>query len=185
MLILCEIFDGNLIQGGVNMRVEKVAKDPIEIEIKDITLLSEEEYEKVRDIIPACNIKWWLKSLNNPQDAYVVVDKDARKATHRELLYGCFGVRPVLVCTLPNTELKIGDKVVIPKFKWKKISEENIVGEQCLHRWTVISDDRIICDEYIGRCRFELGFDEYEGDEYNESYIKSWLKDWLDDQKSN
>ena len=46
------------------MKVDKVIKNtqPAELEVAEITLLSEEEYEAAKENIPAVNTWWWLRS---------------------------------------------------------------------------------------------------------------------------
>ena len=45
-------------------------------------------------------------------------------------------------------------------------------------RWTVISDDLILCDEIVGNCAFRDDYEAPDANDYEKSDVKKWLENW-------
>lgn len=129
------------------------------IKIKGITLLSEEEYEACKVFIPKIPGFWWLRStpVTDPCRADVVTDDGT-------LGYYCvdhdtIGVRPVLIRDLDK--LPRGSKI-----------------EFAEHMWTVISADMMLCDDTIGNRPFNR--DSKAGNEFEYSSVRAFIEIWLE-----
>jgi hypothetical protein len=135
------------------------------MEIKTITLLSEEEYEKHRTIIPETSW-WWLKTPHHSADVHVrVVDKYGEIFTYH-CRYSWNGVRPVVVLELSTSDFAF----------WCK--PETLVGskiEYGKYKWTVLDANSgtiyALCDELITTLPFDA-----ETNVWKESELKAWLE---------
>lgn len=147
------------------MKAQKyiTVKKEINIKIKGITLLSIEEYEKCRDIIPVLHYEqWWLRSpgyIASTNAAYVRFDGAVGD-------YGSSvdnfqnSVRPALF--LKSPKLQIGDKIELFGLKW-----------------TAITNKMIVCDKSIGYTHFRGDRKAADSKDFEKSDIKKWLENWL------
>lgn len=140
---------------------KKIVKwEDVDIEIKDITLLSTEAYEACKDIVP--NIaQWWLRSPGNNCITAASVDCDGNiYYIGRSVYGGDRAVRPALI--FKSSNFQIGDKI-------------KVVG----YDWTVISDNMMLCDDVIGHTYFRKDWRAEDANVYEKSDIKKWLEKWL------
>ena len=128
--------------------------------IKNVTLLSEEEYKKSKGNIPLNSSgQWWLRSEGIYQISVACVRRDGSLYTSR-VSNVIASVRPALICDLSSSGLSVGNKI-------------SLAGYQ----WTVISDSIILCDEFVGRTAFRKG--AFGVNDYDTSDIKAWLANWV------
>ena len=146
------------------MKAQKliITEKEIDIDIEDITLLSIEEYEACKDIIPPIYCSWWLRSQSRDNYSASYVSSDGSVD-----YFGCYvdkddnAVRPVLIYKSSN--LQNGDKIKFADY-----------------RWTVISENMMLCDEVIGHTCFRNDWLADDSNDYEKSDIKVWLEDWLE-----
>ena len=138
---------------------EVTIKKYYDVDIKDITLLSIEEYEMCKDIIPEID-NWWLRSPGIIKNCVAYVrDKDTINLDG--VPTDCIRiVRPALVYE-PNN-LQIGDNISL------------LVCE-----WIVISHNMMLCDRLFGYTCFNKNCEVENANDYEKSDIKGWLHDWL------
>ena len=136
------------------------------MEFKTMTLLSKEEYEKYRLLIPIIDNWWWLRTPNSDHSSGVcIIDCDGK-------LYSdfCFykdgGIRPVCTLNLEPSDSEFWHKpktLIGAKIKYGK------------HQWTVLdaleNDLLVLCDKNIWCRRFDLRFNIWETSE-----LKQWLE---------
>ena len=134
-----------------------------EFTITEVTLLSEEEYTAYKSDIPVNSASWWW--LRSPHATYA---NNAMCVASMNLLdyhgvqtYG--SVRPALMCDLSGTDLLIGDQITL-------------VG----YSWTVIANDVILCDDFVGTSLFRADSDALNANVYDASDIKIWLSNWVE-----
>lgn len=132
------------------------------INLKGITLLSQEEYEANRDIIPRRYEKYWLRTAA-PID-YLVFIVNWLGKLDRLNVDADLGVRPALLCNLESSSLNRGDKVIIAGYTW-----------------TVLSNNLIHCDDIIGEACFREESEASDSNDYKASDIKKWLERWYSD----
>lgn len=135
--------------------------------VKEITLLSKEEYEKYKSAIPTINRRWWLRSPSISQRSAVGVhyDGDVSKVGYL-VLNRNIAVRPAL-----HLNLEIADNQF-----WCK--PEKLIGtklEYGKYTWTVLDasfgEIYALCDEFIADHRFDP-----ESNDWDKSELKRWLK---------
>lgn len=132
------------------------------MKIKGFTLLSKEEYEACKDIIPKKDCSWWLRSVSkyySENAAYI--HHDGTLQFYR--IDGNYGVAPALIC---DHHLPRGSKV-----------------EFADHKWTVISEDMIFCDDVIGY--FPFNQKRKAGNSYKNSSVKAYVKGWFEAHKND
>ena len=135
--------------------------------IKRITLLSIEEYEKYKSVIPTTNYWWWLRSPGYYQNyaAYVSNGGDAIMRGYN--INDAFGaVRPALKINLEMTDNRF----------WYK--PEKLIGskiEYGQYTWTVLNANfgelYVLCDKCIARHCFDP-----ESNNWATSELKQWLE---------
>lgn len=150
--------------GEVGMKANKLITTAQEfgIKITGITLLSKEEYEENRDIIPAVNW-WWLRSPGSIQDdaAYVCC---YGSLYNYNVNYGSGCVRPALYVWNPqSSDLNRGDKFELAGYSW-----------------TMLSNDLALCNETVGQTCFRRDWRAEDANVYDKSDIKQWLHDWAE-----
>ena len=119
--------------------------------IKEITLLSLEQYEEYKNIIPTIPAgRWWLRDSAVPGKVSCVYKKTVCNMSITEK--GC--VRPALIVIGLNASC--GDKV-------------QALG----HSWTVLDKDLLLCDYHIGIQPFDKTYNHWPI-----SALKYWLQDW-------
>ena len=147
-----------------------VTTENVNLDITGITLLSIEEYEATRDMIPMVKDDWWLRSLSD--DASFAMSVCGGGEVYQRLgtgvLFGLqlqysvdstLGVRPAL--NLELGDLRIGD-----------------VFELAGYVWTVINENVALCDDIIAKTCFREDWDAVDANNYEASDVKKWLHDW-------
>ena len=134
--------------------------------LKEITLLSEEEYAKYKSIISNAGWYWWLKTLDSHYDDGIrVVDDDGSLSFgNRDDCVG--GVRPLCIFNLESSnpmfwrkpKTLVGSKIKCGKFEWTVLNAE--AGELYA-----------LCDEIIAKHRFDSKTNVWE-----DSELKAWLE---------
>ncbi|MBR6252749.1 MAG: hypothetical protein IKR04_02805 [Clostridia bacterium] len=144
------------------MKAKKIIKQEIDLDIAKITLLSEEEYEAAKNIIPVRDDRWWLRSpieFFEPIATYLVSKVGKLDSSYVPDIYG---VRPALkIRNLKSSGLIIEDKI-----------------ELAWHAWTVISDELALCDDIVGHTFFREDMKAEDANNYEKSDIKKWLENW-------
>ena len=123
-------------------------------DISEITLLSTEEWEKVKEIksVPKYTSWWWLRSPGTFSYYAVVINSDSDFADYGYYVHNRYVcVRPSF--RVPNFKSKIGSKIFI----------ENTL---C----TVIDTDYVLSDIVICRHKFDK-----ESNDYDKSEIKQFI----------
>lgn len=145
------------------MKAEKIitTTERVDIDIREITLLSKEEYMEDKGDIQTYAGLWWLRSPNEGNGAWAdLVYNDGY--VDGQVVYSDCAVRPALrVSNLETSNLQIGDKI-------------NLAGRQ----WTVISENIILCDESIGDCPFRKDWKAEDANVYAASDIKKFVDAW-------
>lgn len=122
----------------------------------EITLLSKEEYNRYKDIIPFVKDDWWLRSRGYDNDYEYYVNNNGNLCSNHVMSYR--GIRPALYITLPNQKfLTVGDHIRIGSKDFIILSWED-------------SNLFALCCEVIATCRFDRVTNEW-----NVSEIKEWL----------
>ena len=141
--------------------------------IKEITLLSEEEYVKYRSIISNIDCHWWLKTPCLEFDDYVRVVRFSGNPSSRLCSDGSGGVRPALKVIVDSSD---------PAF-WHK--SEKLIGSKIelnKYTWTVLNVEcdalYILCDSIIAEHYFDPEVNIWE-----ESKLKQWLENWVKSTK--
>lgn len=135
--------------------------------VKEITLLSKEEYKKHRSVIPVISYYWCLRSPGKYQDQTTVVDHNGDIVADRISVYNSHSaVRPALKLNLEMTDNRF----------WYK--PEKLVGSKIRfgkYNWTVLDANLgelyVLCDKLITRRRFDP-----ESNDWDASELKRWLK---------
>ena len=147
------------------MKVDKIIKkiQKVDVNISEITLLSVEEYEKYIDNIPKYDEWWWLRSPGNDSYYAAVIDGDG------SVCYGGDGVgddddavRPIIILQSNNFQIK--DNFILAG-----------------HIWTLIDNDKAICNDGIGNTYFRRNWQASDANDYEVSDIKKWLENWAKD----
>lgn len=145
------------------MKIKKQITTEISMEIKfsEITLLSIEEYESNKDLIPAFDYWWWLRSPGSFQNG--AADVTVRGALDSSnVSYTCGVVRPALrIWNLESSNLESGDKLII-------------AGKT----WTVLRGGLVLCDESIGYSAFCEDVSASDANVYEKSDVKKFVEGW-------
>lgn len=143
----------------INAKREVVSYENFAMQMKDITLLTKEEYKKYKDIIPYVNFWWWLRSPSSIRYFAACVDSDGSLDIFR-VNYSSLRVRPAIVCD--STEFS-------PRTKIKALDLT----------WTVLNSSLILCDESIGYSAFRENWMESNANDYDASDVKRNLYYWF------
>ena len=148
------------------MFLEKVTTERVEIPIEEITLLSVEEAEHLSDDVLACEDDWWLRSPGETSHFVAFVEGPFHDYvnTNGTCVDIDYGVRPALrVHPLHENPygVRTGDTVIL-------------FG----HKWTVISDTLILCNDLVGETVFRKNNEAEDANQYEVSDIKRWLELW-------
>lgn len=137
----------------------------IEFDIAEITLLSTEEYETNKEIIPHVDVCWWLRAPGYYSDTVACVEYDGSVYYPGDVVdVGCNAVRPVVAlrpseASIPN--LTVGDKI-----------------EMAGYTWTILRDELALCDDVVGCTEFRKDGNAKDANAYEVSDIKKWLEKW-------
>lgn len=148
------------------MKVEKqiIARKAVDISIKDITLLSIEEFEQYRDNIPLLNALWWLRSPGYDTYQVACIYGDAVYYHGDFVGHDDYTVRPAAIIQLdPN--LQIGNKI-----------------ELAGYTWTMVAENIALCDKGVGQTYFRKDFKAPDANVYEKSDVKKWLKTWTQER---
>ena len=125
----------------------------------ELFLLSVEEYEKYKGVIPVIGSWWWLRSPDDDGDIAADVDFDGSVSTLGLLVNYTNGIRPALrVQKSEISNLQIGDRKIYYDFPFVKIDEDLLIAE------------------------VPIAFDKFDDDsnDYEKSYVKRFLEEWKD-----
>lgn len=142
-----------------------ITTQDIDLAITDVTLLSIEEYEANKEIIPHVDDCWWLRSPGYYSDSVAGVEYDGSVYYPGDVVdVGCNAVRPVVALRpsesgIPN--LNVGDKI-----------------EMAGYTWTILRDELALCDDVVGCTEFRKDGNAKDANAYEVSDIKKWLKKW-------
>lgn len=122
----------------------------------EITLLSIEEYESIKEHIPYLNCWWWLRSPGGSQSRAASVDGDG-------------------LVNYDGDYVDEGDDCVRPALKYKILNPIiGMVFSAFGNRWTVCGKGIAISNGAIDFRRFDAKSNEYETSE-----IKKFLEEWI------
>lgn len=147
------------------MKIHEIITSIIEKEVQfnGLTLLSKEEYFKLKENIPDTNFWWWLRSPGFYDNFAAVVDYNNKLGSSyvdsNYVDYTGGSVRPALILNL-DSSLKVGDK-----FRFYN------------HNWTVISEQYALCDEAFCKMWFRNDWMAEDGNVYELSDIKKYIDD--------
>ena len=117
----------------------------IGFEDDDIFLLSIEEYEKYKNVIPKISTWWWLRSPGlNAYYAALVDDDGSIDNSGDGVDYREYSVRPALrISNQESKYFKIGGRFVKYAFPWIKIADNIVIAEVpiAFHRFDETSND--------------------------------------------
>lgn len=152
------------------MKVEKqiIARKAVDISIKDITLLSIEEFEQYRDNIPLLNVLWWLRSPGYDTYQVACIYGDAVYYHGDFVGHDDYVVRPAIVIQ-PNSNLSIGDKIEFAGYTWTMIAKN-------------IAKNIALCDEGVGQTYFRKDFGASDANVYEKSDVEKWLRTWAQER---
>ena len=147
-----------------------VAEDDITAEIKEITLLDKNEFERYKDLIRPLNRRWWLKDPGENswfiQVAYADKDRKCVRDALGDHVTALRYVRPALIVDLPMTDARAfhkADKLIGKRIKFKG------------YMWTILDVNAgswyIFCDTTIG---------EHCYDSIDAAWETCELKRWLE-----
>ncbi len=129
------------------------------IEVTDISLLSNEEYEAAKDNIPAVNIWWWLCSPSWLSCLVSCVGLNGIVGGNSyHVSNGDIGVRPVMRFKPEFANIPTGDKLRLDGFLW-----------------TVIAPGLALCDSAICTMPFRKDWKAEDANHYETSDIKAYL----------
>lgn len=151
------------------MLVEKIndRMEPHVVQVDGVTLLSEDEYEAYKALIPPIHRWWWLRRVNAPVSGGYAGHVDLDGQVHYERVESDNGgVRPAL------TTSGFGAASLFPGDRFEARGK----------RWTVLSDSLAVCNDIVGKACFRESVDWTEkladANEYEKSDIRKWLQKW-------
>ena len=148
-------------------QIIETTKD-IELDVLGITLLSVEEAEQVPEGTRAIRGRWWLRSPGYDDYNAACVDGYGDVCDLGYIVnYYEPGVRPALIVNLDSSNLSIMDKI-----------------ETAGHRWTVITDSLILCDDIVGFTAFRADWQANDANVYEASDVKKWLEKWWEENRN-
>lgn len=141
---------------------EIISTQEVDIDIEDVTILSAEEYEIAKDVIPLIHRCWWLCSPSDYPLHAACVDYDGSLSYY--VKYGSCCVRPALrIKNLKSSNLLLGERFFL-------------AGET----WTVVLDDMAICNNVAGVTYFRGNWKANGANDYSSSNLKKWVDEWAE-----
>ena len=139
----------------------------IDNNIKGITALSVEEYEKYWNKISPVEESWWLCSPGCSADRVACVFGESGDVyVYGFFVYREFGVRPALQISNPESmNLESGDVFSF--------------GGQT---FTYLGEGLALCDDIIGKCVFQEAYKAPDANDYEKSDVKAYMEKWLEKQ---
>ena len=133
--------------------------------IKEITLLTIEQAERLPRELLACGEWWWLRSPGRNQlDAATVSSGGSVCYNGHIVTYGSDCVRPAFV--IPGLDSKIYDKVHIGGYRYT-LDGDYIGGCVC----TVVDKDLVLADDVVCYHRFDA-----KSNDWNKSELKAFIE---------
>ena len=150
----------------VKIRATKEPCSESKLQVNEVTLLSVEEFEAARGLIPLLNEWWWLRSPGGNSSRAATVSSYGRVNTLGSLVnYTTYVVRPALrIKNLKSLDLQIGDQIC------------GLAG----YDWTVISDSLALCNDGIGDHCFRSDYKAEDANIYDVSDVKKYLGEWAE-----
>ena len=146
------------------MKVEKYVTKEIEVDVREITLLSMEEYEAARAHIQPIDNWWWLRSPGYNRTAVRIVHE--YYGTGNVIGIYCYAnevsVRPALRINPIPENLQIGDMFSFGGYDWM-----------------VIAETLALCNTEFCRRAFRKNRGAENANVYESSDIKPYLDNWL------
>lgn len=134
-----------------------------ELEFTGAILLSVEEYEACRDIIPDTSNWWWLRSPGYGSGRAAIVRIDGNVFNYGHIVdYNYDAVRPVLYFNLKSDNLLTGDKIEVAGLTF-----------------TVISKNMMLCDTTVGESAFRKDWQAGDANVYEASDVKKFVDKWF------
>lgn len=150
------------------MQVSMYQKLSADLELVDISLPTLDEVAEGFSIIPRTECGYWTKTVaekggkGSYRCVYGGLEEDEMYSPGVGYPGYCrAGVRPVLSFHPGDCELEFGDVL-------------EIAG----HKWTVIGEDRAICNEILAEITFDRPYNQGNGTDYENSYVREWLYDF-------
>lgn len=131
------------------------------VQVTGVTLLSKDEYEQNRDLIPKKDDWWWLRSAKDRQAYSVSLGGDAGCVYALESSNGA--VFPALQCDLAASNLTPGDKVILK-------------GQS----YTALRGDLLLKDKLIGRSEFRKEWKAPGANAYETSDVRNCVEQWYE-----
>lgn len=125
----------------------------------ELFLLSIEEYEKYKGVIPIVNSWWWLRSPGYLSYLAACFDYNYSVFTYGYYVHSTHGIRPALKVSKSEIEnLQIGDRKIYYDFPFIKIDDDLLIAE------------------------VPIAFDKFDdkSNDYEKSYVKRFLEEWKD-----
>ena len=142
-----------------------ISKKSIELEIDGVTLLTIEEAKALIDKQRYQTPTWWLRNI---YAAFVDGESGSVDVTGIDICNELFGVRPALqISNLTSSDFEIGDRF-----------------EFANYTWTVISEDKALCDDIIGYSVFRDDWKAKDASDYEKSDIKKYLDNWWEEMQN-
>ena len=150
------------------MKVEKLIRNKVNLDVQGITLLSIEEYKKHKQHIKPASCIWWLRSPGDRSKYAATVSGSGCVSSSGDLVYDVgIAVRPALRITNPKSAgLKVGDSFCVFGYEW-----------------TVISEGLALCDEALEEHAFCEDWRTRGANGYEKSDVKRFLEEWFDEQR--
>lgn len=128
----------------------------------ELFLLSVEEYEKYKGVIPVIGSCWWLRSPGYISYFESSVTNGVSVITEGLFVKSAHCIRPALKVSKSEIEnLKIGDRKIYYDFPFVKIDEDLLIAE------------------------VPIAFDKFDdkSNDYEKSYVKRFLEEWKEGRK--
>ena len=138
-----------------------IMKEDVGLDIAGITLLSDEEYHRYRDIIPKRDYPWWLRSAFYGIKCFAGFVNEDGELDYMTVKHK-FGLVPLIVINRDTSDrIGAGDR-----FRMKDMS------------WTAISDRHILCDDSLGNYQYREDWQADDANDFDASDIREMLIDW-------
>ena len=148
------------------MKALKYTPRLIDIDIQEITLLSEKEYEAAREHIKPIEHLWWLRSPGYSDIQVAFVDHDGFVNAYGYYVDATVSVRPALRMNGKSNNLKLGDRLHYGGYDW-----------------TFISENLALCDTEFCKMNFREDWKAKDANVWEVSDIKKSLDDWLEERR--
>ena len=145
------------------MKIQKhiVTKQDMDIDIRGVTLLSVDEYNENRDLIPLHDDLWWLRSSYSFNDYIAGCVYDYGSVYNNDVYNDGVGVSPALILNPESSHLNPGDRF-------------DMAGVT----WTMLRGNLAQCDEIVGNCPFRREWRANDANVYEASDVRKWVENW-------